>query len=255
MAALRGERGGRLASRGAMTDAAPGQADPPCDPPLLAWARRFLPHYFDNEPAEFHRELMASLVEPRRRLIALVAPRGHAKSTCAALAYPLWCACTGHRRNVVIITHEASLARQFVQDIRTELETNERILAEYGALFAPEPPPATNSSKRAPTKRSVGKRSAGRSTKRKNAAAKRVTETRAGAKRATAKRTAAKRGARTRAAARARRTTWTRDKLITSTGVTIQAKGVGASLRGTRVGPQRPDLIICDDIEKDETVA
>jgi hypothetical protein len=35
----------------------------------------------------------------------------------------------------------------------------------------------------------------------------------------------------------------------------VQAKGTGASLRGTRAGPHRPDLIICDDIEKDEHVA
>ena len=41
----------------------------------------------------------------------------------------------------------------------------------------------------------------------------------------------------------------------TTTGVTVQAKGSGGSLRGTRVGPSRPDLIICDDIEKDEQVA
>lgn len=41
----------------------------------------------------------------------------------------------------------------------------------------------------------------------------------------------------------------------TNTGVTVQAKGSGASLRGVRVGAHRPDLIICDDIEKDELVA
>lgn len=41
---------------------------------------------------------------------------------------------------------------------------------------------------------------------------------------------------------------------MTSTGVVIQAKGSGASFRGVRVGPHRPDLIICDDLEKDEHV-
>lgn len=34
----------------------------------------------------------------------------------------------------------------------------------------------------------------------------------------------------------------------------MQAKSTGGGFRGTRVGPNRPDLIICDDIEKDETV-
>ncbi|TWT39943.1 Terminase-like family protein [Phycisphaerae bacterium RAS1] len=42
--------------------------------------------------------------------------------------------------------------------------------------------------------------------------------------------------------------------LMTSAGACVQARGSGASLRGVRVGPHRPDLIICDDIEKDERV-
>ena len=47
---------------------------------------------------------------------------------------------------------------------------------------------------------------------------------------------------------------WTEEKFTTATGITVQAKGVGASFRGVRVGAERPDLIICDDIEKDEHV-
>lgn len=50
------------------------------------------------------------------------------------------------------------------------------------------------------------------------------------------------------------RAKWTESILTTSTGITLQARGAGASFRGTRVGPMRPDLIICDDIEKDEHV-
>lgn len=42
--------------------------------------------------------------------------------------------------------------------------------------------------------------------------------------------------------------------LMLENGACLQARGSGGSLRGTRVGPHRPDLIICDDIEKDEHV-
>ena len=106
----------------------------------------------------------------------------------------------------MIITHESSLAGQFVADIRGELETNERILAEYGDLCG---------GMREATK---GQRDGG---------------TKGG---------------------RSRRRRWARDVFTTSTGITVQAKGSGAGFRGTRVGPHRPDLIICDDIEKDEHV-
>ncbi len=169
-------------------------------PAPLRWAVRYLSEFFTDEPCAFHIELMRDLGDDDKRLIARVAPRGHAKSTLAALAYPLWCICARKRRNIVIITHEASLATQFVRDIREQLETNERILRRYGDL--------------------CGQR---RRRKADDAPAP--------------------------------RRKWTEAMFTTRTGITVQARGTGASFRGMRVGPHRPDLIICDDLEKDELVA
>lgn len=169
-----------------------------------------LPDYFSNTPAQFHFELMRDL-ESERRFLARVAPRGHAKSTLASLAYPLWRLCEDLSRNIVIITHERSLATQFVRDIRHELETNERIIEAYGdlTLSADEPKKQTRTPRRG--KRKTPKRAA----KRK----------------------------------------WSEGKFTTANGVTVQAKGASSGFRGTRVGPHRPDLIICDDIEADEQVS
>jgi len=190
----------------------PAGTDPGRQPEPLRWALKYLSHYFTDAPAEFHEELLRDLENPEHRLVARVAPRGHAKSTCGALAYPLWCICEQKRRNIVIITHEASLATQFVRDIRAELETNERILADYGDLCPPALPatPSAQAASKRGRKRGVPRRS---------------------------------------------RPKWSENKFTTATGITVQGKGCGASLRGTRVGAHRPDLIICDDIEKDELVA
>jgi predicted phage terminase large subunit-like protein len=169
----------------------PVQPDAPLQPPaaddVLSWAQRFLPHYFTEAPAPFHGELLRDAADDRRRLIARIAPRGHAKSTCLALAYPLWCVCTQRRRNIVIVTQEASLATQFVRDLRVELESNEALRDAHGDLVD--------------------------------------------------------------------RAKWAEQKFTTVTGVTVQAKGARASFRGVRCGPQRPDLIIADDLEKDEDVS
>jgi hypothetical protein len=186
-------------------------------PASLHWALKFLPHYFTDEAAPFHAELMGDLEDESRRLIARVAPRGHAKSTCAALAYPLWCICEQKRTNIVIVTHESSLATQFVRDIRHELESNERILCKYGDLC-------------------VGAASKPRSdggTKGKNVRSEPRTPVRG---------------------QRVTRPKWSEHKFATATGVTVHARATGSSLRGTRSGPHRPELIICDDIEKDEHV-
>lgn len=173
----------------ATTEAAltPPNAAAPAPADILAWARRHLPHYFSDAPAPFHAELLGDAADERSRLLARVAPRGHAKSTCLALAYPLWCICEQRRRNIVIITHEQSLATQFVRDLRVELEANDTLREHYGDLVD--------------------------------------------------------------------RAKWAETKFTTATGVTVQAKGARASFRGVRVGPQRPDLIIGDDLESDADVA
>jgi predicted phage terminase large subunit-like protein len=146
---------------------------------------------------------MCVLEDARLRLVARIAPRGHAKSTCAAFAYPLWCICQQQRRNIVVVTHESELARQFVRDIRTELESNERILAKYGDLCRAEE---------------------------------------------------GEEGTKGRNPNRRRRGRWSDVQFTTVTGITVQAKGAGAAFRGLRVGPHRPDLIICDDLEKDKHI-
>ena len=178
-------------------------------PASLRWARKFLPDYFCDKPAPFHAELMGDLENAERRLIARVAPRGHAKSTCAALAYPLWCICEQRRRNIVIITHESALATQFVRDIRNELEVNDRIIDKYGDLCKE---PATK--------------------RRSDGATKGKARRHGGTKARSVGRKTAKRRARPK---------WSEAIFTTATGITVQAKSAGGSLRGARVGPSRPD--------------
>lgn len=47
---------------------------------------------------------------------------------------------------------------------------------------------------------------------------------------------------------------WRSDQIITRNGVKIQAAGAGQKLRGLRHGSFRPDLVIGDDLENDESV-
>lgn len=47
---------------------------------------------------------------------------------------------------------------------------------------------------------------------------------------------------------------WRADQIITRNGVKVQAAGAGQKLRGLRHGNCRPDLVIVDDLENDESV-
>src|SRR5262249_24374120 len=62
---------------------------------LNAWARHYLPDYFTLPNSSFHDWLVSyltSLNSRRGSRLALVAPRGSAKSTWISLVYPLWAA-------------------------------------------------------------------------------------------------------------------------------------------------------------------
>lgn len=48
---------------------------------------------------------------------------------------------------------------------------------------------------------------------------------------------------------------WTNSAIVTTTGIKIEALGVGGKIRGRRHLQFRPDRIVCDDIENDENVA
>ncbi|WP_084312664.1 phage terminase large subunit [Desulfobulbus elongatus] len=47
---------------------------------------------------------------------------------------------------------------------------------------------------------------------------------------------------------------WRSEYVITRNGIKIHAAGAGQKLRGFRHGSKRPDLVICDDLENDESV-
>lgn len=48
---------------------------------------------------------------------------------------------------------------------------------------------------------------------------------------------------------------WQESKIVTSTGVIVEALGAGMKVRGRRNKEKRPDLIIVDDLENDENTA
>ena len=70
--------------------------------------------------------------EETRNVVA--APRGHAKSTLTTFGSVLWAICYGYKHFIVIISATGPVAKQFLLDIRNELEYNERIRNDFGEL-------------------------------------------------------------------------------------------------------------------------
>ena len=102
------------------------EADP------MFFARTYLPHYFTDAPCDFHRELCRLLFDKTDDTV-IAAPRGHAKSTIAALLYPLHEMLFGRRHYVLIIRKTMRDAEEALEAIRHELESNERLVADFGS--------------------------------------------------------------------------------------------------------------------------
>jgi predicted phage terminase large subunit-like protein len=148
------------------------------------FCRYYLADYFLSEPASFHKEL-SDLVDTEKRVV-VAAPREHAKSTVVSFAKPLQAICYQLAHFIVLFRDSADVAKLSVDDIRQELESNQRILEDFGDL--------------------IGKRK------------------------------------------------WTEAEFITSNGVKVLGRGRGSPARGLRFKQFRPDLVIVDDIEDDESV-
>lgn len=102
----------------------------------------FFLHYLGNAAtnnfAEVHYDLARVLQERRepgnpKRFLCLF-PREHAKTTLVTLGYILWCICYKVKTNIVICSDSKVQAKEFLRNIKTELETNEQILRDFGDM-------------------------------------------------------------------------------------------------------------------------
>lgn len=128
----------------------------------------------------FHKEIMQCLQKMESNRQLYIAPRGFAKSSLCSRFYPLWLSIFKKKKDIFLVSATISIAKENLRIIRTELESNEKIIEDFGDL---------------------------RSDK------------------------------------------WTEEQLVLSTGPIIRAKGRGFQIRGFR-----PDLLVCDDLEDDESV-
>ena len=111
-----------------------------CATDFKLFCEYYLKDSFPSPWSPFHDWLIKKLEdvtlkydkEESRNVIA--APRGHAKSTLCSFAYPLWCICYNYRKFIVIISATGAVAKEFLLNIRTELEFNENIRDDFGDL-------------------------------------------------------------------------------------------------------------------------
>lgn len=89
-------------------------------------------HVRDESPA-FHKEIFNSLLymNPGEK-IAIIAPRGHAKSTLCSLIYPLHRMLFGEEKFVLLISESEMQSKYLLESIGDEIEYNEKLQYFFG---------------------------------------------------------------------------------------------------------------------------
>ncbi len=99
-----------------------------------AFASIYLGHHFTVPSSPMHAalfDLLLEVTQKRGRRVAVAAPRGHAKSTVLSLAYALWCALYGHDPFIWVVSSTKEQANGLLGHVKAELETNERLIADF----------------------------------------------------------------------------------------------------------------------------
>ncbi len=110
----------------------------------ILFTKTYLQHYLKFPTPKFHKEIYDLLDDDTKKFIELIAFRGSAKSTITDLAYPLYCAVTGRRKFIVIISDSFPQAKLHITNIIAELENNDWLKKDFGPFQGKEEWTATN---------------------------------------------------------------------------------------------------------------
>lgn len=82
---------------------------------------------------DLFEELQEIIINGDPDNLAVAAPRGNAKSTLVSLALPIWCAIYEYKHYIVLVSDTADQANDFIGNIKTELEDNDRLIEDFGS--------------------------------------------------------------------------------------------------------------------------
>lgn len=94
-----------------------------------------------DELCSFHYDIADRLQQmvlsdkKKKTNTCFLSPRGHGKSFWTSYAFPLWCIAYKHTKNILIVTNEGSLGRQFIIDLMQFIEDNEKFISDFGELM------------------------------------------------------------------------------------------------------------------------
>lgn len=100
---------------------------------IEAFGQHFFKNHLKIDTPEFHRYIYKKYQSNLKR-IGIGAPRGHAKSTVTDLVYLAWCIVHKKAKFILLVSDTYSQATLFLEALKAELESNDKLIAFYGDL-------------------------------------------------------------------------------------------------------------------------
>ena len=111
-----------------------------CARDLKSFALTYFPHIFYKPLSTFHDDMFSdaqSLIldyGDTETYFVRAAPRSFGKSRIISVVFPLWCVCYSYRKNLLLLSDTNPQAKEYIQAIKYELENNEKLKSDFGAL-------------------------------------------------------------------------------------------------------------------------
>ncbi|MFA5080290.1 MAG: hypothetical protein WC472_01555 [Candidatus Paceibacterota bacterium] len=92
----------------------------------------YFAHYIKYDTADFQKEIMSLCQDDSIPFLEVIAFRGSAKSSIVTLAYAIWVVVTGRRHYPIITSDTFGQAKQHIFNLKSELETNDLLVNDFG---------------------------------------------------------------------------------------------------------------------------
>ncbi len=103
-------------------------------PELIAWGRRYFPHYFTHPSSRMHLWLAKMLQwkhKEKQTYEAVIAPRSGAKTTWTSKLYTLYCVCHDLQHYILLIGDSSEQSWQNLAAVKKELVENQALALSY----------------------------------------------------------------------------------------------------------------------------
>src|SRR3989344_2121518 len=99
----------------------------------------YFPHHIGYQSSAFHKELFELTEDERKKNVIVEAYRGSGKTTIMGMSYAIWSILGCQKRKfILILAQTESQARQYLANIKMELEMNELLHADLGPFEEPD---------------------------------------------------------------------------------------------------------------------